>query len=66
MRDGLTEMAAAANVSSKTRRALPKFCTRERFTLYFKTEVKENGGLFSDQEIDSVLNELDPFFTGVI
>jgi hypothetical protein len=66
LRDGLTEMAAAANVSSKTRRALPKFCTRERFTLYFKTEVKENGGLFSDQEIDSVLNELDPFFTGVI
>ena len=45
---------------------LPKFCTRERFLLYFNTEVKEKGGLFSDEEIDVVLNELDPFFTGVI
>ena len=33
---------------------------------YFLTEVKEKGFDFSDQEIEIILNELDPYFTGVI
>lgn len=42
------------------------FCTRERFVEYFQEVVKAKGGLFSDEEIDSILNELDPYFTGVV
>lgn len=45
---------------------LLKFCTRERFTHYFMTEVKEKGIEFAQQEIEVILNELDPFYTGVI
>ena len=45
---------------------LLKFCTRERLTHYFMTEVREKGFEFSQQDIEIVLNELDPFFTGVI
>jgi len=32
---------------------------------YFREEVSKKQK-FSDEEIDTVLNELDPFFTGVI
>lgn len=42
------------------------FCTRERFVEYFNDVAKPKGGLFSDEEIDSILNELDPYFTGII
>ena len=62
----MQEPTEGAPVTERMAKILPKFCTRERFQLYFNTEVKEKGGLFSDEEIDVVLNELDPFFTGVI
>lgn len=42
------------------------FCTRERFVQYFEEVVKSQGGQFSELEIDSILNDLDPFFTGVV
>lgn len=42
-----------------------EFCTRERFIQYFYDSVNKQQR-FSDQEIDVILNELDPYFTGVI
>ena len=42
------------------------FCTRERFVEYFTDVAKTKGGLFSEEEVDSILNELDPYFTGII
>ncbi len=42
------------------------FCTRERFTEYFMEVVKPKKALFSDEEIDSIMNELDPYYTGII
>lgn len=42
------------------------FCTRERFHEYFVEVAKPRDGHFSDEEIDSILNELDPYFTGII
>ena len=33
---------------------------------YFITEVKEKGIDFSQQEIEVILDELDPYYTGVI
>ena len=42
------------------------FCTRERFGQYFKEIVMPQGEYFSDLDIDSILNDLDPFYTGVI
>ena len=62
----LQEPTEGAPVTERMAKILPRFCTRERFQLYFNTEVREKGGLFSDAEIDVVLTELDPFFTGVI
>lgn len=42
------------------------FCTRERFVQYFEEIVRTQGGGFSELEIDSILNDLDPFYTGVV
>jgi hypothetical protein len=42
------------------------FCTRERFAQYFREVVAPRGGYFSDLDIDSILNDLDPFYTGAI
>jgi hypothetical protein len=42
------------------------FCTRERFVEYFNDVCKAKGGMFSDEEIESILNELDPYYTGII
>lgn len=42
------------------------FCTRERFLQYFEEFVSRKGDRFTDLEIDSILNDLDPFYTGVI
>ena len=42
------------------------FCSRERFIQYFNEVVFATGDRYSDEEIDSILNELDPFFTGII
>ena len=57
------------DATSKQRKdVLTRFCTRERFAEYFKDEVEKAGSefIFSDEEIDIILNEHDPFFTGVI
>ena len=56
-------------MSKSKSHVLTKFCTRERFAEYLKTEVKQINPAefsFSDEEIEIVLNEHDPFFTGVI
>ena len=42
------------------------FCTRERFLQYFEEVVSRKGDRFTDLEVDSILNDLDPFYTGVI
>lgn len=42
------------------------FCTRERFTQYFREVVNTQGEHFTDLDVDSILNDLDPFFTGAI
>lgn len=33
---------------------------------YFEDVVKTKGVNFTDLEIDSVLNDLDPFYTGIV
>jgi hypothetical protein len=47
-------------------RQFTSFCTRERFVQYFEEVVSQRGDHFTDLEIDSILTDLDPFFTGVI
>ncbi len=42
------------------------FCTRERFIEYFMDVVRPKKLHFSDEEIDSIMNELDPYYTGII
>jgi hypothetical protein len=42
------------------------FCTRERFIEFFNEVAKPKNAFFSDEEIDSILNELDPYYTGII
>ena len=42
------------------------FCTRERFIEYFMDIVRPKKLHFSDEEIDSIMNELDPYYTGII
>ncbi len=42
------------------------FCTRERFIEYFVEIVRPKKVAFSDEEIDSIMNELDPYYTGII
>jgi hypothetical protein len=42
------------------------FCTRERFIEYFVDVVRAKKAFFSDEEIDSIMNELDPYYTGII
>jgi Ca2+-binding EF-hand superfamily protein len=42
------------------------FCTRERFVEFFNEVVHAKGGRFTDEEVDSILNELDPYYTGII
>jgi hypothetical protein len=41
------------------------FCTRERYIQYFNEKVSDFEK-FSSEEIDAILNELDPYFTGII
>lgn len=55
-----------SSTSAEKAKVLLKFCTRERFINYFITEVKDKGTEFAAEEIEVILNELDPFFTGVI
>jgi hypothetical protein len=45
---------------------LNDFCTRERFQEFFNEVARGKNAYFSDEEIDSILNELDPYFTGII
>lgn len=40
-----------------------EFVTREHFQKYVSEEVAQK---FSSEEVDGVMNELDPFFTGII
>jgi Ca2+-binding EF-hand superfamily protein len=47
-------------------RQFTSFCTRERFVQYFEEVVSQRGDHFTDLEVDSILTDLDPFFTGVI
>jgi hypothetical protein len=49
-----------------TGKKFASFCTRERFAQYFKDVVNPKGEHFTDLDIDSILNELDPFYTGII
>jgi Ca2+-binding EF-hand superfamily protein len=58
-----TGFLQTGNVQGKT---YTSFCTRERFTQYFEEVVVRQGEHFSDLEVDSILNDLDPFYTGVI
>ena len=63
---GFLQEPSDSQTNTEQAKVLLKFCTRERFTHYFMTEVKEKGVEFAQQEIEVILNELDPFFTGVI
>lgn len=48
-------------------KVLLKFCTRERFVNFFMTEVRKQSTYeFSDTDIDVIMNELDPYHTGII
>ena len=48
-------------------KVLLKFCTRERMVNFFITEVRhQNTFDFSDTDIDVIMNELDPYHTGII
>ena len=50
-------------------RLMLTFCTRERVKQYFEDEVKDKNKeleQFSDEEIDLIMTELDPFNTNVI
>jgi hypothetical protein len=47
-------------------RKLNDFCTRERFIEFFNDVARPKNAFFSDEDIDSILNELDPYFTGII
>ena len=49
-----------------TGKTFSSFCTRERFFKYFEEIVKKKGVYFSEIEIDSILNDLDPFYTGIV
>ena len=55
--------AASSEAQAKV---LLKFCTRERFHNFFITRVRASTFEFSDEDIDVVMNELDPFHTGII
>ena len=48
-------------------KVLLKFCTRERMCNFFITEVRDQNTFdFSDTDIDVIMNELDPYHTGII
>ena len=48
-------------------KVLLKFCTRERMTNFFFTQVRSQDTFdFSDTDIDVIMNELDPYHTGII
>lgn len=66
MNVGFLQEPSDSQTNTEQAKVLLKFCTRERFTHYFMTEVKEKGVEFAQQEIEVILNELDPFYTGVI
>ena len=51
---------------NETGKQFSSFCTRERFAQYFVEVVNRQGEHFTDLEIDSILADLDPFYTGVI
>lgn len=56
---------AAANEAEA--KALLKFCTRERIINFFITEIKDKTTFeFSDEDIEVIMNELDPYHTGII
>jgi len=57
---------AFLQTGNQTGRQFTSFCTRERFVQYFEEVVSQRGEHFTDLEIDSILTDLDPFFTGVI
>ena len=61
-------MESSDGASDAQARTLLKFCTREKILHFFMTKVcgPESTFEFSDTEIDVILNELDPFHTGVI
>ena len=42
------------------------FCTRERFFQYFTDVVNKRGEFFSEMDVESILTDLDPFYTGII
>ena len=56
-------------LNGKENQKLLSFCTRDRFVEYFLMINELNGHTsiqFSQEEIDLILNELDPYNTGVI
>ncbi len=56
-----------AAASESQAKVLLKFCTRERIINFFLTEVREKTAYdFSDEDIDVIMNELDPYHTGII
>lgn len=61
----LMEPSDAASSESQAK-VLLKFCTRERIINFFMLKVKDTTFEFSDTDIDVILNELDPFHTGII
>lgn len=55
--------------SQGTGKAYSSFCTRERVHQYFEEIVRKVGhpyASFTDLDVDSILNDLDPFQTGVV
>lgn len=62
----LMESSEAASSESQAK-VLLKFCTRERIINFFMTQVADKTTFeFSDTDIDVILNDLDPYHTGII
>ena len=46
---------------------LLKFCTRESIIKFFLDEIKDKTTFeFGDEDVEVIMNELDPYHTGVI
>ena len=62
----LMQPSDAASTEAQAK-ILLKFCTRERIVNYFITRVRTQTVYdFSEEDIDVIMNELDPYHTGVI
>ena len=61
----LVQPSDAVSTEAQAKAAV-RFCTRERFENFFITHVRASTFEFSDEDIEVVMNELDPFHTGII